>query len=305
MSVSVSQCLPGQSHQRSTHLKWVHRPQPLHCRIHRSAPNWGQRPCHLTSRLWLRPDHEMHSASSWIILMQGILRKLEFKKTDLKVFGKHWSSLKNVSGAAVSQSKMDTTWYDPRIKRAQMCSNIICDIYTYPLTVFETGSKNLSKTTPNKINPLGLDVFDTDVAVLQIQMPDRSIDLQHLSQFLAECNCARQLFDFTDGSHRNIYSHWTQVHHTSAPSSQQILNPKLISTTVLLDCKAVAKAWPTWKTFRAQSKFYACCKSAKFYALISECLDLKDSSKRSFLSTNQNRCKFLEDQSHDAKIEMS
>ena len=28
---------------------------------------------------------------SWIILMQGILRKLEFKKTDLKVFGIRWS----------------------------------------------------------------------------------------------------------------------------------------------------------------------------------------------------------------------
>ena len=44
-----------------------------------------------------------------------------------------------------------------------------------------------------------------------------------------------------------------------------------------------------------QSNFDACWKSAKFYALISECLDLKDSSKRSFLSTNQNRCKSLED----------
>ena len=44
-----------------------------------------------------------------------------------------------------------------------------------------------------------------------------------------------------------------------------------------------------------QSNFDACWKSLKFYALISECVDLKYSSKRSFPSTNQNRCKIVED----------
>ena len=43
-----------------------------------------------------------------------------------------------------------------------------------------------------------------------------------------------------------------------------------------------------------QSNFDACWKSVKFYALISD-LHLKHSSKRSFPSTNQNRCKFIED----------
>ena len=44
-----------------------------------------------------------------------------------------------------------------------------------------------------------------------------------------------------------------------------------------------------------QSFFDACWKSDNFNALISECLDLKDSSQRSFPSPNQNRCKILED----------
>ena len=125
-----------------------------------------------------------------------------------------------------------------------MCSNIICEIYTYPLTVFEAGSKSLSRTTPNKPNPLCLDAFDTDAALFQIQMPDRSIDLQHLSQLLAECNCARQGSDFTDDSHHNIYSPWTQVHRSSAPSSPHSLPlpVKLMSTTVLFNFKAAAKA---------------------------------------------------------------
>ena len=58
------------------------------------------------------------------------------------------------------------------------------------LRKLETGSKTLSRTTTNKINPLGLDAFDTNAAVFQIQMRYGTIDLQHLSQFLAECNCA-------------------------------------------------------------------------------------------------------------------
>ena len=58
--------------------------------------------------------------------------------------------------------------------------------------VFETGSKSLSRTTTNKVNPLGLDAFDADEAAFQIQMGESAINLQHLRQFLAECNCARQ-----------------------------------------------------------------------------------------------------------------
>ena len=72
--------------------------------------------------------------------------------------------------------------------------------------VFETSSKSLSRTTTKKINPLCLDAFDTDAASSQIQMRYGGIDRQHLRQFLAECNCARQLFEFTDDSHHNIYT---------------------------------------------------------------------------------------------------
>ena len=39
-------------------------PRPLHHRSANCPPKWCQRPCYLTSRLWLRPDHEMHSESN-------------------------------------------------------------------------------------------------------------------------------------------------------------------------------------------------------------------------------------------------
>ena len=162
--------------------------------------------------------------------------------------------------------------------------------------VFEAGSKSLSRTSTNKFNPLGLDAFQTDVPLLQIQMRDRSIDLEHLRQILAECNCARQLFDFTDDSHHNIYTPWTQVHRTSAPSSPQSFHPKLISTMVWFDFKAVAKAWRTKKTLRS-IRFWCLLEKRKIqcFDLRVLGLNLKYSSKRSFLSTNQNRSKNLED----------
>ena len=109
-----------------------------------------------------------------------------------------------------------------------MCSNIICHVYTRPL-FFETGSKSLSRTTTKKINPLCLDAFETDVAELQIQVPDRSIDLQHLRQFLAAWNCARQLFDFTDDSHHNIYSPLDP----SPPLLGPFIGPFMTATVVL------------------------------------------------------------------------
>ena len=62
-------------------------------------------------------------------------------------------------------------------------------------------------------------------------------------------------------------------------------------------CDLTSRLWlrPDDEKHSEQSNFDASWKSVKFYALISECLDLKDSSKRSFPSTNQNRCKILED----------
>ena len=45
----------------STHLgPKCTAPRPLHHGTY-CPPNWCQRPFYLTSRLWLRPDHEMHS----------------------------------------------------------------------------------------------------------------------------------------------------------------------------------------------------------------------------------------------------
>ena len=57
--------------------------------------------------------------------------------------------------------------HDPHTSNA---SNVfkrdLMDLHTS--TVFETSSKTLSRTTTNKINPLCLDAFHTDAAVLQI-----------------------------------------------------------------------------------------------------------------------------------------
>ena len=147
-------------------------------------------------------------------------------------------------------------------------------------TCFETGSKSLSRTTAKKINSLCLDAFHTDGAVLQIQMGDGTINLQHLSQFLAECDCAMQGFDFTNYSYNNIYSPWTQVHRTSALSSPQ------------------SKFW-NHEQHSEQSNFDACWKSMNFNALRSECLDLKEGvSIQPFCwctTPNQNKCKIIED----------
>ena len=104
--------------------------------------------------------------------------------------------------AAIPRSKMDTTHTSNALKCVQTSSATS----TQTSTVFEAGSKSLSRTTTKKINPLGLDAFDTDAAALQIQMRHGSIDLQHLSHLLAKCKCARHLFDFTDDAHHNIYT---------------------------------------------------------------------------------------------------
>ena len=77
-------------------------------------------------------------------------------------------------------------------------------------------------------------------------------------------------------SHHNIYSPWTQVHRSLAPSSA-----------------------PRWNAFGVQSTSDACWKSVKFDALISECLDKKKCFHPTFLvmhytAPNQNKCKILQ-----------
>ena len=70
----------------STHLgpKFT-APRPLRCRNSNFSPNWCQRPCCLTSRLWLRPDdHEMHSEQS---NFDACWKKHKFQCMDLKVLG--------------------------------------------------------------------------------------------------------------------------------------------------------------------------------------------------------------------------
>ena len=116
-------------------------------------------------------------------LMPGV--KIWIRKIDLKACGIHWN-LKRCGNSA------EQNGYDRHIKRAHMSSFKHHLPHLHTSTVFETSSKNPSRTTTNKVNPLGLDAFDADEAGLQFQMRDRTIDLQHLSQLLAERNCARQ-----------------------------------------------------------------------------------------------------------------
>ena len=99
---------------------------------------------------------------------------------------------------------MDTTHTSNALKCVQTSSATS----TQTSTVFEAGSKSLSRTTTKKINPLGLDAFDTDVAFSQIQMPDRSIDLQHLSKRLkrlAEWNCALRFHRWLPPQHLHTF----------------------------------------------------------------------------------------------------
>ena len=94
------------------------------------------------------------------------------------------------------EQRCEFMWYDPHWL-SQTRLNVthikrIINVFKHHLphlhtsTVFEAGSKSLSRTTTKKINPLCLDAFDTDFAALQIQMREGSINLQHLSQLLAE-----------------------------------------------------------------------------------------------------------------------
>ena len=289
MSVSVSQCLPGQSHQRSTHLKWGSQasapslPHPSFCAKLMSTTD--SLDFKAVAKAW---PWNAFRVESWCKEYCGSLNSK-------RLISKYLEYIQVSKKTFLALRSRRAKWIRPthQTRLNVFKHHLPC---LYASAVFETGSKSLSRTTTKEINPLCLDAFDTDAAVFQIQAPDRSIDLQHLRQILAAWNCARQLFDFTLDSHRSIYSPWNKVHRTSAPSSPQPgLPAKLMSTTDLLDFKAVAKAWRPWKTFRAIQFWCLHAEKSKFYALISECLDLKDSSKMSFLSTNQNRCKILED----------
>ena len=179
-----------------------------------------------------------------------------------------------------------------------MVSNIICHIYTRPL-VFETGSKSLSRTSAKKINPLCLDAFDTDVAPLQIQMRDGSVDLQHLSQFLAECDCAMQLFDFTDDSHDNIYSPYPSPPHLGPFITAVVIFRQIDVNDRFVGLQGCSQGLTTVKNIQNNPILMSAEKFVNFNALISECLDLKEGvsiQPFSWCTTpNQNKCKFLED----------
>ena len=68
-SSSISQTTPITT---STHLgPKSTAPRPGHHRIENCTPNWCQRPICWTARLWLRPDHEMHSESNPLLMPAG------------------------------------------------------------------------------------------------------------------------------------------------------------------------------------------------------------------------------------------
>ena len=140
---------------------------------------------------------------------------------------------------------MDTTWYDPHIKRAQMCSNIICHIYTRPLFL-----RRAHRASPEP--PRTKSIRGALMPLTPIQQRSRFRRVMVRLIFSISANSWRnKTVQGRLDSHHNIYTPWTQVHRSSAPSSsQRRLTAKLMSTTVVFDFKAVAKAWP-WNAFGA------------------------------------------------------
>ena len=175
-----------------------------------------------------------------------------------------------------------------------MCSNIICHIYTRPLFLRRT-----QKASPEPARTK---------SIRWALMP--STQMEQRCRFRRVI--VRLIFNISAKSWRHATvqgsSSISQTTHTTTSTH---LGPKSTAPRPLHHgSNNCAPNWcqrPWYLTSRLwlrpddhemhseQSNFDACWKSAKFYALISECLDLKDSSKRSFLSTNQNRCKILED----------
>ena len=142
---------------------------------------------------------------------------------------------------------MDTTHTSNALKCVQTSSATS----TQTSTVFEAGSKSLSRTTTKKINPLGLDAFDTDAAALQIQMRHGSIDLQHLSKRLkrlAEWNCALRFHRWLPPQHLHTLD--PSPPHKAIPMRPQI--PLNFATIPISDHpKQEFQRLPYWSSNRA------------------------------------------------------
>ena len=230
----------------------------------------------------------------------GILRKLEFKKTDLKVFGIRWSLEKPFLALQSRRAKWIRTTHQTRLNVFK--HHLPC---LHTSAVFETGSKSLSRTTTTNKSEQNQSVGPWCLRHRWCSFADSDawgFDLCSTSQ---QAPGGIKLCSYSQTTHTTTSTHlWTQVHRSSAPSLRQCPLPaKLMSTTVLLDCKAVAKAWPPWKTFRA-IQFWCLLEKRKI-----RCFDLRVLGLKRFFEevVSIHKSKQVQNswRSHDAKIEMS
>ena len=159
----------GPSHQRSTPLRWLHRPQPLH-----------RRSCRLSAKLMSTMDSDCKAVAKASTPWNAFrfhhdaknkdVNWCEFKKTISQVFGKHvsFSVLQNPAeqnGCMIRPTQTRLNVFNPSAK-------------------WHTSTVSLrraeSRTTTNNIHPLCFDAFDTEVR--QIQVRDLSIVVQHVRQ---------------------------------------------------------------------------------------------------------------------------
>ena len=144
-----------------------------------------------------------------------------------------------------------------------MCSNIICHIYTRPLFL-----RRAQKASPEPPLTKSIRCALMPLAVMPQCRRFRCVRVRLIFNISASSWQNATVQGRLD-SHLNIYTPWTQVHRSSAPSlPHRQLCAKLMSTTVLFDCEAVAKAW-SWNALGA-IHFWCLLKKHKF-----QCMDLK------------------------------
>ena len=276
---SISQTTPTTT---STHLgpKFT-APRPLHLRSGHCPPNWCQRPCYLTSRLWLRPDHhEMHSESNLDARNKRVNSSLQ----------------KRISGAAIPQSKIMT--HNPHIKcdyKRACFKPHLPHLYTHPF--FWDGLKKPlqnHREENQSVVPWCLWHRYRKIADSDGWWYGWSSTSQPAPGRMRLCNAGLRF-------HRRLAQHLLTLDPSpphlgpciTALIARQIdVNDRVIW---LQGCRqGLATVQNIQRTILMPAE-----KGINFNALISKCLDLKEGvSIQPFwwcTTPNQNKCKFIED----------
>ena len=174
----------------------------------------------------------------------------------------HWSVETNISGAAIPQSKMDTTHTSNALKCVQT-SSATC-LHVLPLFLRRAQKASPEPPRTNSIRwalmPLTLTPMECRWGRFQIQMRDRTIWSSTSPPVPSRMQLCKAALRF----HRRLTPQHLLTLDPSPPhlgpfiTAASPLTAKLISTTDLLDFKAVAKAWPkTWNLILMHSTNWA------------------------------------------------